>query len=94
MTSPPSLTLHVLPPSHPCMTADAALRRKGLEYERIELRPGEHNAKMEEVYGEGARTVPGQLPVGWVPERAGAAPAPRRTAVSPTPLRPEAAGGQ
>ena len=61
MTSSPSLTLHVLPPSHPCMTADAALSRKGLEYERVELRPGEHNDKMEEVYGEGARTVPGLL---------------------------------
>ena len=61
MTPSPHLTLHVLPPSHPCMTADAALSLKGLAYERIELRPGEHNDRMEEVYGEGARTVPGLL---------------------------------
>ena len=57
----PSLTLHVLPPSHPCMTAEAALRRKGLEYERVALSPGPHVEEMERVYGEGARTVPGLL---------------------------------
>ena len=33
----PELTLHVLPPSHPCMTVEAALRFKGLEYEKVSL---------------------------------------------------------
>ena len=57
----PTLTLHVLPPSHPCMTVEAALRRKGLEYERVALTPGEHPAEMERLYGSGHRTVPGLL---------------------------------
>ncbi|MBA3302017.1 MAG: glutathione S-transferase [Thermoleophilaceae bacterium] len=57
----PEITLHVLPPSHPCRTAEAALARKGLAYERVELTPGPHNAAMEEIYGEGARTVPGMV---------------------------------
>jgi glutathione S-transferase len=56
----PALTLHALPPSHPCMTAEAALRRKGLEYERIDL-PMPHNDEIERIYGEGHRTVPGLL---------------------------------
>ncbi len=55
------LVLHALPPSHPCMTVDAALRLKGLDFERIDLSPGEHNAKMEEIYGDGHKTVPGLL---------------------------------
>ena len=57
----PTLTLHVLPPSHPCMTAEAALRRKGLDYEKVVLSPGSHNGEMEAMYGEGRRTVPGLL---------------------------------
>ncbi len=57
----PQLTLHALPPSHPCMTADVALRIKGLEFERVDLQPGTHNAEMESIYGEGNRTVPGLL---------------------------------
>lgn len=60
MTSP-ELTLHALPPSHPCMTVDAALRLKGLEFERVDLTPGPHNAEMEHIYGDGNRTVPGLL---------------------------------
>ena len=55
----PELVLHALPPSHPCMTAEAALRLKGLAYERIDFTPGEHVAKMDELYGEGNTTVPG-----------------------------------
>ena len=43
------------------MTAEAALRLKGLEYERVALAPGAHNEEMERVYGEGRRTVPGLL---------------------------------
>jgi len=43
------------------MTADVALRLKGLEFERIDLAPGTHNEEMERIYGEGRRTVPGLL---------------------------------
>jgi glutathione S-transferase len=43
------------------MTAEAALRRKGLEYERVELTAGQHNEDMERLYGAGHRTVPGLL---------------------------------
>ena len=55
------IVLHALPPSHPCMTAEAALKLKGLAYERVDLVPGEHTAKMAELYGEGRTTVPGLL---------------------------------
>ncbi len=57
----PELVLHVLPPSHPCMTVEAALRRKGLEYERVALSPGAHVDEMQRIYGEGRSTVPGLL---------------------------------
>jgi glutathione S-transferase len=57
----PRLVLHVLPPSHPCAAVEAALRLKGLEYERVVLRAGEHTAEMERLYGEGRTTVPGLL---------------------------------
>ena len=57
--SSPSLTLHVLPPSHPSRAAEAALRLKGLEFEKVELVAGEHIAVMQEIYGEGNSTVPG-----------------------------------
>ena len=57
----PELTLHVLPPSHPCMTVEAALRRKGLEYERVVLTPGKHTDEMQQIYGEGRSTVPGLM---------------------------------
>src|SRR3954447_4908744 len=53
-----TLTLHVLPPSHPCMTAEAALRLKGLEYEKVALRMP-HTEEMERLYGPGHTTVPG-----------------------------------
>src|SRR4051794_31686704 len=55
----PAITLHVLPPSHPCKTAIKALELKGLEFERVELAPGPHVAEMTRIYG--ARTVPGML---------------------------------
>ena len=58
---PPAIVLHALPPSHPCMTAEAALKLKGLAYERIDFTPGEHVAKMAELYGEGHTTVPGVM---------------------------------
>lgn len=57
----PELILHVLPPSHPCMTVEAALRRKGLTYERVVLTPGPHVEEMQRIYGERRSTVPGML---------------------------------
>jgi glutathione S-transferase len=56
----PSITLHVLPPSHPCMTVEAALRHKRLEYEKVAL-PMPHTEEMERIYGPGNGTVPGML---------------------------------
>ena len=57
----PRLVLHVLPPSHPCAAVEAALRLKGLDYERVVLQGGEHTAEMQRIYGEGRTTVPGLL---------------------------------
>lgn len=57
----PSLTLHALPPSHPCMTVDAALRLKGLSFDRVDLTPGKHTAEMQRLYGDGQTTVPGLM---------------------------------
>lgn len=58
---PPTLKLHAVPPSHPCMTVAAALELKGLEYERIDFPHSERLERMEEIYGEGNSTVPGLL---------------------------------
>ena len=57
--SSPSLTLHVLPPSHPSRAAEAALLLKGLDFEKVDLMPGQHVEAMQEIYGEGNSTVPG-----------------------------------
>jgi glutathione S-transferase len=57
---PPAITLHALPPSHPCMTVEAALKRKGLAYEKVTL-PMPHTEEMERIYGKGNGTVPGVL---------------------------------
>src|SRR3954452_967572 len=59
--SEPRIVLHLLPPSHPCATVEAALKLKGLDYERVELQPGPHVEEMARVYGEGRTTVPGVL---------------------------------
>jgi glutathione S-transferase len=56
---PPTITLHAVPPSHPCMTVAAALELKGLEYERIDFPHTERLERMQEIYGEGNSTVPG-----------------------------------
>lgn len=53
------VTLHALPPSHPCLAAAAALRFKGIEYEWENLDMTRHNEQMEELYGPGKTTVPG-----------------------------------
>lgn len=56
------ITLHVLPPSHPCAAVDAALALKGLDYERVELpMDGSHIATMEAIYGEGNNRAPGAI---------------------------------
>ena len=85
----PALTLHVLPPSHPCMTAEAALRRKGLEYERVALQAGQHVEEMQAIYGEGNTTVPGLL-VGDEPVHGSVAILERLEELAPEPsLYPE-----
>lgn len=55
----PSLTLHILPFSHPCQTAIKAIEFKGLDYERVDLTPGRHDEEVAAIYGEGRTTVPG-----------------------------------
>lgn len=57
----PELVLHVLAPSHPCHAVEAALKHKGLEFERVEVTLGRHNEEMAAIYGEGRTTVPGLL---------------------------------
>lgn len=59
--SQPTLVLHVLAPSHPCHAAEAAIRIKGLEYERVELPIGRQLEPMAELYGDDRTTVPGML---------------------------------
>ena len=59
--SPPELTLHVVPLSHPCMTVLAALEMKGLAYEKVELQLGQHPTQVPEIYGEGHVTVPAMM---------------------------------
>ena len=56
-----TLILHAVPSSHPVLTVEAALRHKGLEFERVDLPIGDHGDAVAEIYGEGARTVPGLL---------------------------------
>jgi glutathione S-transferase len=56
----PELTLHAVPPSHPCAAAAAAIRLKGLDFERIDLALP-HSEEMARLYGEGNTTVPGML---------------------------------
>lgn len=53
------VTLHVVPLSHPCMTARAGLEHKGLEFEEIMLQSGNQDGVLEGIYGEGKTTVPG-----------------------------------
>ncbi|MGK2956290.1 MAG: glutathione S-transferase N-terminal domain-containing protein [Solirubrobacterales bacterium] len=53
------ITMHVVPFSHPCMTARAGLEHKGLEFEEVMLLPGNQDGVLEGIYGEGKTTVPG-----------------------------------
>jgi glutathione S-transferase len=61
MSPSPTLTLHVLPPSHPSRAAEAAIKFKGLEFEKVDMVAGEHVDAMQEIYGEGNYTVPGLM---------------------------------
>jgi glutathione S-transferase len=61
MSEQPRIVLHLLPPSHPCATVEAALKLKGLEYERVELQAGPHVEEMKRLYGEDRHTVPGAM---------------------------------
>jgi glutathione S-transferase len=91
MHSQPALTLHALPPSHPCMTVQKALDVKGLPYERVDLEmgTGDHPEKMAELYGEGRTTVPG-LMVGDEPVHGSVAILERLEQMAPEPsLYPE-----
>jgi glutathione S-transferase len=81
----PELILHVLPPSHPCMTVTAALRLKGLEHERVEFVPGPHVEQMKAIYGEGNHTVPGLL-VDGEPVHGSRAIMARLEQIAPTPV--------
>ena len=81
---PPTLTLHAVPPSHPCMTVAAALELKGLEYERVDFPHSERLERMEEIYGEGNSTVPGLL-IDEQPVHGSRAILARLEAIEPTP---------
>jgi glutathione S-transferase len=59
MSDQPTLVLHSILFSHPCLAVRVALDRKGLEYETVNLVSGSHAEEIEAVYGEGRRTVPG-----------------------------------
>jgi glutathione S-transferase len=88
----PRLVFHVLPPSHPCATVEAALKLKGLEYEKVELQAGPHPDEMERIYGAGRRTVPGLL-IDDEPVHGSNAILERLEALAPEPtLYPEALG--
>jgi len=43
------------------MTVEAALRLKGLDFDRVDLPAGAHVEQMRAIYGEGHTTVPGLL---------------------------------
>ena len=81
---PPTLKLHAVPPSHPCMTVAAALELKGLDYERIDFPHTERLERMEEIYGEGNSTVPGLL-IDDEPVHGSRAILARLEAIEPTP---------
>jgi glutathione S-transferase len=66
------------------MTAREALRRKGLAFEEVDLAMGRHNEQMEELYGEGNRTVPG-LMVDGEPVHGSRAILERLEAIAPDP---------
>ncbi len=57
-----TLVMHGVPPSHPCATVEAALKLKGLDYERVDFALDQTRfTAMEEIYGEGKTRVPGLM---------------------------------
>ncbi len=71
------------------MTVEAALHRKGLEYEKVSLTPGPHAEEMAGIYGAGKTTVPGLL-VGDEPVHGSRAILARLERIEPDPpLYPE-----
>ena len=61
MADQPQVELHLLTLSHPCLTAKAALEKKGVAFEEVELQMGNHHDEVEAIYGEGRRTVPAMV---------------------------------
>jgi glutathione S-transferase len=57
------IKLYVIPGSHPCATVEAALRLKGLEYQRIDQLPGA--SPLLQLARFGRRTVPGLVVDGY-----------------------------
>jgi len=57
MLEPMRAKLYAVPASHPCAAVEAALRIKGIDYERVDLLPVVHAAHQRVVFGR--RTVPG-----------------------------------
>ncbi|MCC6755664.1 MAG: glutathione S-transferase N-terminal domain-containing protein, partial [Solirubrobacterales bacterium] len=91
MPIPEKVTLHALPPSHPCLAVAAALDLKGIEYEWENLEIGRHGEQMEALYGTGRTTVPG-LTIGSERVHGSTDIFPRLEALAPEPpLYPEGA---
>jgi glutathione S-transferase len=89
----PTVTLHALPPSHPCLTAEAALKLKGVDYERIDFPPGAHVEEMQKIYGAAHTTVPGAV-FGDEPVHGSRAILARLEEIAPSPaLYPEPIAG-
>ena len=57
----PRLVLHRYAASHPCQAVQAALKFKGLEYERDDVVPGTRLDELQGYYGAGNTTLPGML---------------------------------
>jgi glutathione S-transferase len=57
------LTLYAIPGSHPCEAVEAALKLKGLAYERVHLLPG--LSQFQQLGRFGRRTVPGLVADGY-----------------------------
>jgi glutathione S-transferase len=55
------LVLHRYAASHPCQAVQAALKLKGLDYERDDVVPGTRLDELQGYYGEGNTTLPGML---------------------------------
>jgi glutathione S-transferase len=84
MATTPRLVLHRYAASHPCHAVQAALRYKGLEYERDDVVPGTRRDELQSYYGEGNTTLPGML-IGDEPVHTSVAIMRRLEEISPDP---------